>query len=81
MGYSQFQPCSPQKLDGKFKSATYFLGELRQAILKVGGIHWGTYFSQFEWFNPIYLNDKKNHTSNYVNVRNLLTNFKQKLLI
>lgn len=42
--------------------------ELRQAILKVGGVHFGLYFSQYEWFNPLYLKDKDNEfkTQEYV---------------
>lgn len=44
------------------------VGELRQSVLKVGGVHFGLYFSQYEWFNPLYLNDKSKQfsTQDYV---------------
>ena len=38
------------------------IGELRDAIINIGGVHFGLYYSLFEWFNPMYLNDK---SSNY----------------
>uniref|UniRef100_A0A914E9S6 alpha-L-fucosidase n=1 Tax=Acrobeloides nanus TaxID=290746 RepID=A0A914E9S6_9BILA len=43
------------------------LGEVRNAILKAGGIHWGTYFSLLDWFHPLYLADEANNgnTSDY----------------
>ncbi len=38
---------------------------------KAPDIHFGLYFSQFEWFNPIYLQDKEGgfKTQDYVKVR------------
>lgn len=37
-------------------------GELRTALLAQGGVHFGLYFSQYEWFNRLYTTDK---ASNY----------------
>ena len=36
------------------------LGEIRDAIHKVGGLKWGTYFSMADWFHPFYLQDAVN---------------------
>ncbi|XP_065176507.1 alpha-L-fucosidase-like [Sycon ciliatum] len=36
------------------------VGELATAVRKQPSLHFGLYHSLFEWFNPIYLNDKKN---------------------
>ena len=47
------------------------LGDLASAIRNNTDIHFGLYFSQFEWFNPIYLQDKANgfKTQTYVEVK------------
>lgn len=37
------------------------VGELANSIRKKTNIHFGVYHSLFEWFNPIYLNDKANN--------------------
>ncbi|KAG1673190.1 Alpha-L-fucosidase [Nymphon striatum] len=37
------------------------LGELAEAIRNNTDIHFGVYHSLYEWFNPKYLNDKKNN--------------------
>ena len=40
------------------------VGDLAKAIRKKKGIHFGLYHSLFEWFNPMYLEDKgKNFTT------------------
>ncbi|KAE9546325.1 hypothetical protein FO519_010463, partial [Halicephalobus sp. NKZ332] len=41
------------------------VGELKQSISKEG-IHFGLYFSQYEWFNPLYMNDAEENTTDYV---------------
>ncbi|CAD5229096.1 unnamed protein product [Bursaphelenchus okinawaensis] len=38
--------------------------EFRDAITEAG-IHFGLYFSQMDWFHPLYLNDKTDKTNNY----------------
>lgn len=38
----------------------YFLGELGTAV-RAAGLTYGLYHSMYEWFNPIYLADKKNN--------------------
>lgn len=45
-------------------------GSLAQAISAYPALHFGLYFSQFEWFNPTYLSDKAGgfKTQNYVAV-------------
>ena len=44
------------------------VGDLAAAIRNNTDIHFGLYFSQFEWFNPLYLQDKANQfkTQTYV---------------
>jgi alpha-L-fucosidase len=37
------------------------VGSLADAIRNTTDIHFGLYFSQFEWFNPLYLNDAANN--------------------
>uniref|UniRef100_A0A914WVT7 Putative alpha-L-fucosidase n=1 Tax=Plectus sambesii TaxID=2011161 RepID=A0A914WVT7_9BILA len=46
------------------------VGDLKAAIKKVGGIRFGMYFSQYEWFNPLLIQDlkKKLATKNYANL-------------
>ncbi len=43
---------------------------LAKSIRSRTAIHFGLYFSLFEWFNPLYLNDKQNKfaTRDYVEV-------------
>ena len=47
------------------------VGDLASAIRNNTDIHFGLYFSQFEWFNPLYLQDKANgfKTQTYVKVK------------
>ena len=47
------------------------VGDLASAIRNNTDLHFGLYFSQFEWFNPLYLQDKANgfKTQTYVEVR------------
>ncbi|PIC15641.1 hypothetical protein B9Z55_022539 [Caenorhabditis nigoni] len=40
------------------------VGELKTAF-KQTNVHFGLYFSQFEWFNPLFLDDGKFNTTNY----------------
>ena len=44
------------------------IGNLSASVRKNSDIHFGLYFSQFEWFNPLYLQDKANgfKTQKYV---------------
>uniref|UniRef100_A0A914ULS4 alpha-L-fucosidase n=1 Tax=Plectus sambesii TaxID=2011161 RepID=A0A914ULS4_9BILA len=44
------------------------VGDLKTAIIKAGGVHFGLYFSQFEWFNRLFQNDAKANftTQSYV---------------
>ncbi|XP_069125094.1 alpha-L-fucosidase-like [Argopecten irradians] len=37
------------------------VGELAAAVRKRGDVHFGVYHSLYEWFNPLYLEDKANH--------------------
>ncbi|VDM95832.1 unnamed protein product [Thelazia callipaeda] len=41
------------------------VGDLKN-IFRGSSIHFGLYFSQYEWFNPYYMEDRKYKTSNYV---------------
>jgi alpha-L-fucosidase len=45
-------------------------GELASAIRNKTDIHFGVYHSLFEWFNPLYLEDKANNwsTTRFVDV-------------
>ena len=45
-------------------------GELAKAVRSHSDIHFELYHSLFEWYNPLFLNDKKNNfnTDNYVKV-------------
>jgi alpha-L-fucosidase len=36
-----------------------FAAELSAAFKAYKHIEWGVYFSQFEWFNPLYLEDQR----------------------
>uniref|UniRef100_A0A1I7SDU3 alpha-L-fucosidase n=1 Tax=Bursaphelenchus xylophilus TaxID=6326 RepID=A0A1I7SDU3_BURXY len=61
------------------------VGELKEAIVKED-IHFGTYFSQFDWFHPLYLNDKNEATRKYpdqvslVQMKELINNYKPDVL-
>ena len=52
-------------------------GELATAIRAKTDIHFGLYHSLFEWFNPLYLADKKNKfkTNEYVKVSYMYTKY------
>ncbi|XP_040565943.1 plasma alpha-L-fucosidase [Lepeophtheirus salmonis] len=39
------------------------VGELKEAFNRVGGVHFGLYYSLFEWFNPLFLADKASNFS------------------
>ncbi|VDD96504.1 unnamed protein product, partial [Enterobius vermicularis] len=41
------------------------VGELKKAFLQ-SKVHFGIYFSQFEWFNRYFLSDSTNNTTDYV---------------
>lgn len=43
------------------------VGELRDAFKKTD-VHFGLYFSQFEWFHPMFLDDGKFNTTFYPEV-------------
>jgi alpha-L-fucosidase len=43
------------------------VNEVAQAIRRQN-IHFGLYFSQYEWFHPLYLLDFKNETTFYPDV-------------
>lgn len=47
-----------------------FLGELSHAIRKNTKIKFGLYHSLFEWFNPLYLEDKENNFTTDLFVKN-----------
>ena len=55
-----------------------FSGDLAKAIRTKTDLHFGTYHSLYEWFNPLYLEDKNNNfnTQTYVKVRPCLYLFK-----
>ena len=48
----------------------YLKGDLATAIRKNSDIHFGLYYSLFEWFHPLYLADRANNytTQEYVSV-------------
>ena len=48
-----------------------FLGELSEAFEKKDGMHFGLYYSLYEWFHPLYLKDKRNdfNTQDFIKVR------------
>ena len=56
-----YSVCSP---------VVYLAGDLATAIRSRTNITFGLYFSLFEWFHPLYLEDKANkfETQNYVKV-------------
>ncbi|KAL3853072.1 hypothetical protein ACJMK2_016652 [Sinanodonta woodiana] len=49
------------------------VGELAQSIRSKTSLHFGLYHSMFEWFHPLYLNDKSNNfsTQDFVNDKTL----------
>ena len=49
----------------------YPAAALAKAVRSRPDLHFGLYFSQYEWFNPLYLQDKANNytTQSYVKVR------------
>uniref|UniRef100_A0A224XN67 Putative alpha-L-fucosidase n=1 Tax=Panstrongylus lignarius TaxID=156445 RepID=A0A224XN67_9HEMI len=63
------------------------IGELRQAIVKQGGLRFGLYHSLYEWFHPLYVADKKNNftTQDFVNnkifpeMKELVLNYKPEI--
>ena len=62
----------------------YFVsGDLAKSIRTKTDLHFGAYHSLYEWFNPLYLDDKKNNfqTNNYVTVKNLLFNIRTQLFV
>ncbi|XP_014230544.1 alpha-L-fucosidase [Trichogramma pretiosum] len=46
------------------------IGELATAVRKNTNLRFGLYHSLFEWFNPLYLHDKKNNFTTNVFVKN-----------
>uniref|UniRef100_A0A914CXE9 alpha-L-fucosidase n=1 Tax=Acrobeloides nanus TaxID=290746 RepID=A0A914CXE9_9BILA len=61
------------------------VGELKAGIEKKG-IHFGVYFSLFEWFNPLFINDGKENRTDYVDqvsypqLLELVNNYKPDLI-
>ncbi|XP_064609241.1 alpha-L-fucosidase-like [Liolophura sinensis] len=49
------------------------VGDLATAIRRKPGIHYGVYHSMFEWFNPLYLQDKANNftTNEFVKTKTM----------
>lgn len=41
------------------------VGELAAAVKTEGSVRFGLYYSLFEWYHPLYLQDKANNTMNY----------------
>ncbi|KAI8492644.1 Tissue alpha-L-fucosidase [Branchiostoma belcheri] len=56
------------------------VGELRDAIRNQTDLHFGLYYSLFEWFHPLYLKDKQNKwaTQEYSKVRGALSTYEKK---
>ena len=52
-----------------------YVGALAKAVKSRPDLHFGLYFSQYEWFNPYYLQDKANNytTQTYVKVHACLS--------
>jgi alpha-L-fucosidase len=57
------------------------LGELFSAIRKTS-VHPGLYYSLYEWYNPLWLNDKKKYVSDHMwpQLKDLITNYKPDVL-
>ena len=51
---------------------TFTAAALAKSVRSCPDLHFGLYFSQYEWFNPLYLQDKANNftTQTYVKVCN-----------
>lgn len=60
----------PYHLHGNKQDCLSVAGSLAESIAGYPDLHFGLYFSQFEWFNPTYLSDKTGgfKTQNYVAV-------------
>ena len=50
-----------------------FSGELANSIRSKTDLRFGLYYSLYEWYNPLYLNDKANNfdTTEFVNQKSL----------
>ena len=59
-----------KSLDVTLERSCSHAGSLADAVRSKTSIHFGLYFSQFEWFNRLYLEDKarKFATQTYVEV-------------
>jgi len=42
------------------------LGELAAAVRKKQGLHFGFYYSLYEWFNPLWLSDRKRYVTEHM---------------
>ena len=54
-------------------STFYIIGDLGAAVKKAG-LHYGLYHSLYEWFNPLYEEDKKNDfkTQTFIKVTGII---------
>ena len=50
-----------------FKFESNLLGDLKKAIT-AAKIHFGLYFSQMDWFHPLYLGDAANNRTDFPEV-------------
>ena len=69
MSWSQDVLYLEHSLQAKFTSHTC-TGAVAKAIKSRSDLHFGVYFSQYEWYHPLYLQDKNNSykTQYYVKV-------------
>ena len=53
-----------------FSFLYYLIAALANSFREKTDVHFGLYFSLFEWFHPLYLKDQENqyHTQEYVKV-------------